>query len=129
MKKLACIIGIIFIAIAVAAKAEEASISPFIGTWGGQWADMTGKNKQRHVGIIKLIGDGQGGVIIESWESGGRKLNLKNPPKVVQNAPDELIVLWPNGNKTTLTLDGSLIRAENRPVSGSPWDATFQREK
>ncbi len=129
MKKLACIIGIVLVAFAVAAKAQEASISPFIGTWGGQWTDKTGRNKQGHVGIIKLIGDGKGGVIVESWESGGRMLNLKNPPKVVQNAPDDLLILWPNGNKTTLKLEGSLIRAENQSVSGVPWNATFQKEK
>jgi hypothetical protein len=129
MKKLAYIIGIVLVALVMAANAEEASISPFIGTWGGQWADMTGKNKQRTVATIKLIGDGKGGVIVESWESGGKKVNLKNPPKVVQNAPDELLILWLNGNKTTLKLDGSIIRAENQPVNGAPWNATFQKEK
>jgi hypothetical protein len=130
MKKLACTIGIVLVAFAaVTAKAEEASISPFIGTWGGAWTDMTGKNRNRIVGTIKLIGDGKGGVIVESWESGGNKLNLKNPPKVVQNAPDDLLILWPNGNKTTLKLDGSVIRAENQPVNGPPWSATFQKEK
>ena len=128
MKKLACIIGIVLVAIAVTANAEESSISPFIGTWGGQWKDTTGRNKQTTAGTIKLIGDGKEGVIVESWESGGKKFNLKNPPKVVQNAPDELFVLWPNGNKTTLKLEGSVIRAETL-ANGNPWNATFQKEK
>ena len=129
MKKLACIIFIFLVAIAIVANAEETLISPFIGTWGGQWADSTGRNKQRYVGTIKLIGDGKGGVIVESWESGGRKINLKTPPRVVQNSPDELLILWPNGNKTTLKLEGSVIRAENNPVGGIPGYATFQKEK
>jgi hypothetical protein len=129
MKKLACIIGIVLVAFAVAAKAEEASISPFIGTWGGAWTDMTARNRNRIVTIIKLIGDGKGGVIVDSWEAGGKQLNLKNPPKVVQNAPDDLLILWPNGNKTTLKLEGSVIRAENQPVNGPPWSGTFQKEK
>ena len=92
------------------------------------WKDTTGRNKQTTAGTIKLIGDGKEGVIVESWESGERSLILKNPPKVVQNAPDELFVLWPNGNKTTLKLDGSVIQAETL-VNGIPWNATFQKEK
>ncbi len=129
MKKLACITFIFLVAIAIVADAEEASISPFIGTWGGVWADLTGYSKQKNVATIKLIGDGKGGVIVESWESGGKKINLKTPPKVVQNSPDEILILWPNGNKTTLKHEGSVIRAENNPVGGRPWSATFQKEK
>jgi hypothetical protein len=129
MKKLACITFIFVVAIAIVANAEEAYISPFIGTWGGQWEDKIGRNKQITAATIKLIGDGKGGVIVESWESGGKMINLKTPPKVAQNSPDELLILWPNGSKTTLRLDGSVIRAQHNPVSGSLWFATFQKEK
>ncbi len=129
MKKLACMTFIFIVAIVMVANAEETSISPFVGTWGGVWADSTGYSKQKIIGTIKLIGDGKGGVIVESWESGGKKINLKTPPKVVQNSPDELLLLWPNGNKSTLKLDGPVIRAENNPVGGRPWVATFQKEK
>jgi hypothetical protein len=128
MKKLAGATFIFLVTIAIMANADEPPISPFMGTWGGVWADSTGRNKQTHVGTIKLIGDGKGGVIVESWESGGKMINLKTPPKIVQNSPDKLLILWPNGNKTTLKLDGSIIRAENIPASGVPWKATFQKE-
>ena len=68
--------------------------------------------------------------MVESWESGtGKKINLQTPPKVVQNSPDELLIYWPNGNKTTLKLEGSVIRAENNPVGGRPWVGTFFKEK
>jgi hypothetical protein len=129
MKKLVCITIIFLVAIAIVANADETPISPLIGKWGGVWVDSTGRNKQTLVGTIKLIGDGKGGVIVESWESGGKMINLKTPPKIVQNSPDELLILWPNGNKTTLKLDGSIIRAENIPGNGVPWKATFQKEK
>jgi hypothetical protein len=128
MKKIAGIIVIFLVAAAIMANAEDAPVSPFVGTWGGQWVDLTGRNKQRIVGTIKLMGDGKGGVLVESWESGGKKINLKTPPKVDQNSPNELLILWPNGNKTTLRLDGSVIRAENFPVGGVPWNGTFQKE-
>jgi hypothetical protein len=130
MKKLTCVTFIILVAIATVANAEEAPISPFIGTWGGRWADPTGQKKETFVGTIKLNGDGKGGIIVESWESaGGKKINLETPPKVVQNSPDEILILWPNGNKTTLKLNGSVIRAENNPVNSRPWSGVFNREK
>jgi hypothetical protein len=37
-------------------------------------------------------------------------------------------VLWPNGNKTILKLEGSVIRAETL-ANGISWNATFQKEK
>jgi hypothetical protein len=129
MKKLGWITLIFLVGMAMVANAEEAAISPFIGTWGGQWADRTGYSKKRIAGTIKLIGDGKGGVLVESYESGGKTINLKVPPKVEQNSPDKLLILWPNGNRTTLKLDGSVISAENIPASGVPWYATFQKEK
>ena len=129
MKKLVWITITFLVGMAMVANAEEAAVSPFIGTWGGQWADRTGFNKKRIVGTIKLIGDGKGGVLVESWESGGKMINLKVPPEIEQKFPDEVLILWPNGNKTTLKLDGSVIRAENIPASGIPWYATFQKEK
>ena len=130
MKRSAWIILIFLFATGIAANAEEVPTSPFIGTWGGKWADLTGQKKETFIGTIKLNGDGKGGIIVESWESGtGKKINLQTPPKVVQNSPDELLILWPNGNKTTLKLEGSVIRAENNPVGGRPWVGTFFKEK
>jgi hypothetical protein len=130
MKRTAALAFIFLFVVTLAAYAEEAPVSPFIGTWGGKWTDPSGQNKVTFVGTIKLNGDGQGGVIVESWETGrGKKLNLQNPPKVIQNSPNELLILWPNGNKTTLKLEGSNILAENNPVGGRPWFGTFFKEK
>ena len=130
MKKLVC--GIIFFLLAVTAmvSAEEASQSPFIGSWGGQWSDMTGFTKQRFIGGFSFTGDGKGGVVLQSWTTiAGKSLDLKKPPVIEQRSQDELLIIWPNGNKTSMKLDGSEIRAENNPVGGRPWVGTFFREK
>jgi hypothetical protein len=54
---------------------------------------------------------------------------IKNPPKIDQSSPNETFIFWPNGNKTSLKLEGSTIKAEHNPVGGSPWSGTFFREK
>jgi hypothetical protein len=130
MKRIAALAFIFLFVLTLAAYAEEAPISPFIGTWSGRWSDPTGQKKETYVGTLKLKGNGQGGVMVESWETGtGKKLNLKNPPKIVQDPPNEILILWPNGDKTTLKLEGSIIKAENNPVGGRPWFGTFFKEK
>jgi hypothetical protein len=130
MKKIAGAIIFILLAITMVTNAEEGAVSPFVGTWGGQWADDTGFTKQRFVGSFTLAGDGKGGVILESWITiGGKNLNLKNPPKIEQSSPNEILILWPNGNRTYMKLEGSTLRAEQKPVSGRPWTGTFFREK
>jgi hypothetical protein len=130
MKKFAGAIVLILLAIAMVTNAEEGAVSPFVGTWGGQWADATGFKKEKFLGSFTLVGDGKGGVILQSWiNSEGKSINLKNPPKIEQSSPNELLILWPNGNKTKLKLDGAIIRAENNPVGSRSWAGTFFREK
>jgi hypothetical protein len=130
MKKLVCCIIFFLLAATAMVSAEEASQSPFIGAWSGQWVDMTGFTKLRHGGSFSFIGDGKGGVILQSWTTiAGKSIDLKKPPVIEQRAQDELQILWPNGNKTSMKMDGGTIRAENNPVGGRPWTGTFFKEK
>jgi hypothetical protein len=130
MRKLIFTIILFLGVISIVAYAEEASQSPFIGSWEGQWSDMTGFTKLRFPGSFSFVGDGKGGVILQSWvNSSGKSLEIKKQPMIEQRSQDELLIVWPNGNKTSFKLDGSVIRAENNPVSGRPWVGTFFREK
>jgi hypothetical protein len=105
--------------------ADQTNSSPFIGTWGGVWQNQN-IGRFRNSASIKFVDDGKGGVLVEYYEFDGA--NVKNPPQVVSQTTDELLLKTHNG-EIKMKREGSLISAEWLRPGVSTYKASFQKSQ
>jgi hypothetical protein len=131
MRKLAWYLMFAFLFISItyftmSVRAEENGSSGFIGTWVGEWRSGRPNYRMTFPAKINIIGDGKGGVVIAYYELKGQK--VKNPPEIISETPDKLLLRAHSGAEITMKLMGSEILGEWALNPSLQYTATFKKE-